>query len=219
MNHDGRLTRCLFFDVDGTLVDSLPGIEFSIREALGSLGRECNGNIRQLIGPPIREVLQKILGDESESELDRVEAQFRKYYDSEGWKKASLYPGVEGTLRELKANGNRLFVFTNKPAHVTTAILKDLNLDWCFEATLSRDSRVPHFEDKGAMLSKLVSDFDVDKDSALVTGDSGEDCRAALLIGIRFCFVTYGYGRLPDGQASACVRQIDNFSSLLSILM
>ena len=218
MNHDGRLNRCLFFDVDGTLVDSLPGIEFSIREALGSLGKECNGNIRQLIGPPIREVLHTILGDESESELDRVEAQFRKYYDSEGWKKASLYPHVEETLRELKAKGNRLFVFTNKPAHVTRAILRDLNVGWCFEATLSRDSRVPHFEDKGAMLSKLVSDFDVDKDSALVTGDSGEDFRAALLCGIRFCFVTYGYGSLPDGQASGCVRRIDNFSSLLSIL-
>jgi phosphoglycolate phosphatase len=217
MKYNGGPKRCYFFDVDGTLVDSLPGIEFSIRAALRSLGKECNGEIRQLIGPPIREVLQKIIGDESELELDRVEAQFRKYYDSEGWKRANLYPGVEATLKELKEQGNRLFVFTNKPAHVTTAILKGLKVSWCFEAILSRDSRVPHFEDKGAMLSELMRDFDVSRESGLVTGDSGEDFRAASATGIPFCFVTYGYGSLPEGQSSAYVWQIDSFSKLLSI--
>jgi len=218
MKSNGRPGGCYFFDVDGTLIDSLPGIEFAVREALRSLGKKCKGNIRQLIGPPIREVLRKILGDESESELDRVEAQFRKYYDSEGWKRSHLYPGVESTLKELKERGNRLFVFTNKPAHVTTAILKDLDIDSCFEAALSRDSRVPHFKDKAGMLAELVRDFKVDKDSALVTGDSAEDFRAALETGIPFCFVTYGYGSLPEGQAAGCVRRVDNFSSLLSLL-
>ena len=219
MKSNGKAKRSYFFDVDGTLVDSLPGIEFAVRAALQGAGKSFEGGVGQLIGPPIRQVLRKILKNESDSELDRVEEQFRKYYDSEGWKRSNLYPGVEATLRELRDQGNQLFVFTNKPAHVTTAILKDLNISWCFEAILSRDSRVPHFEDKGAMLSELVRDFKVDRDLALVTGDSGEDFRAALATGIRFCFVTYGYGNLPEEHTSADSWQIDDFDNLLSISM
>lgn len=217
MKSNGKVKRSYFFDVDGTLVDSLPGIEFSVRAALRSTGKDFDGGLAQLIGPPIRQVLRKILRNESDSELDRVEAEFRKYYDSEGWKRSSLYLGVEATLRELKDQGNQLFVFTNKPAHVTTAILKALNIGSCFEAILSRDSRVPHFPDKGAMLNEFLRDFKVDRDLALVTGDSSEDFRAALANGMRFCFATYGYGNLPEEHALADSWQIDEFDKLLSI--
>src|SRR5690242_19773439 len=113
MKSDGNTKRSYFFDVDGTLVDSLPGIEFSVRAALRSTGKDFDGALAHLIGPPIRQVLRKILKNESDSELDRVEEQFRKYYDSEGWKRSNLYPGVEVTLRELRDQGNQLFVFTN----------------------------------------------------------------------------------------------------------
>ncbi len=219
MKFDEQPDRCYFFDLDGTLVDSLPGIESSVRAALLATDRTFEGGIGHLIGPPIRQVLRRIIQNEPEPELDRVEAQFRKYYDAEGWKGSNLYPGVEPTLRELKNQGNRLFVFTNKPAHVTSAILRELDISSCFEAILSRDSRVPHFENKGAMLSDLLRNFEVDKDSALVIGDSREDYQAALATGISFCFVTYGYGDLPEELNLECVSQIDSFCKLLSISM
>ncbi len=209
--------NCIFFDLDGTLVDSLPGIALSVRKALEAAGYPFSQDIGQLIGPPIRQVLRNILRHESEAELDKVELEFRKYYDSEGWKGTLLFPGVQETLNSLKTDGVRLFLFTNKPSLASALILRALNLDSYFEAILSRDSRVPNFATKGAMLKELVTEFDVEKDSAIVTGDSAEDLTAATQLGIRFCFATYGYGKLQAEHASSCKWKIDDFKSLLLI--
>ncbi|HLH08235.1 MAG TPA: HAD hydrolase-like protein [Terriglobales bacterium] len=206
-----------FFDLDGTLVDSLPGISFSVQQALRSVGRDMDGQLEVLIGPPIQDILRRLLGNGAGSQLDRVEAEFRKSYDSEGWKRSYLYPGVQSTLKQLKADGTRLFVFTNKPAQVTKAILNATNVASHFDAVLTRDSRKPPFENKGLMLTHLVEEFGVDRQSSIVIGDSPEDFHAAIAAEIPFCFATYGYGRLHDHQSSACAWQIDCFNDVLSI--
>src|SRR5579872_788738 len=147
------MTRNYIFDLDGTLVDSLPGIEYAIDAALSQLRRRRRvPDLKTLIGPSIRSILQCVTGTTEEEELNELENCFRRHYDSEGWRKTVCYPGVCDTLQALHAQGKVLFVVTNKPRYVTEKILNLFAIRACFEDVLTPDSRVPAFGNKSEML-------------------------------------------------------------------
>ena len=115
----------IIFDLDGTLVDSLPGITAAIRYALRGYDVEIDsGQIRELIGPPIREILRKLVVSASESDLIVAEREFRTAYDSSHWKEAYLFTTARETLQALERFGVRLFLFTNKPEKAATRTLR-----------------------------------------------------------------------------------------------
>src|SRR5947208_145309 len=119
------MTRWVFFDLDGTLADSLPGLEASIQEALASGGRRLRTvDLRSFIGPGIRTILKNLENDLSESELDSMERCFRASYDTNGVRNTNLFEGVKTTLQRLRAEGAELFLVTNKPQVATTNLLE-----------------------------------------------------------------------------------------------
>src|SRR5271170_1763113 len=110
---------CILFDLDGTIFDSLPGIDFSLREAFAQcelpLKRE---NLRELIGPPIRTILS-LAGEVDGTRLDDLERSFRKSYDEEGWQRTVCFPDAIRVLRKAHLLKYRLFVVSNKPRQVS----------------------------------------------------------------------------------------------------
>src|SRR5437870_1611955 len=96
-----QLPQAIFFDLDGTLLDSLPGIAFSIEKAFEACSLSMRPiDLREAIGPPIRKILSLDALSESESDLDLLERAFRVSYDSDGWQKTLLFPGSNAMLRE-----------------------------------------------------------------------------------------------------------------------
>jgi len=142
-----RRARAVLFDLDGTLLDSLPGIEYSARAAFAECGLAIGEiELRTLIGPPIRTILAKMAladttGGLSEEQLDRLVQAFRASYDSEGWRRTPHYAGAAELLRELCAQGKRLFVVTNKPRPISLRILEAGGTLGLFEEVVTRDSR------------------------------------------------------------------------------
>jgi phosphoglycolate phosphatase len=197
--------RWLFFDLDGTLADSLPGLQASIVSALESGGRSLLvQNLRPFIGPGIRTILKNLESDLTETELDGMERRFRASYDTEGVRNTVLFDGVKPTLEALKASGVELFVVTNKPKLATGNLMAQHGLAQLFTEVLSRNSREPSYATKGEMLRELVQRHTVDTGRALMVGDTIEDYHAAQDAGMRFAFVEYGYGEL--GREADCVR-------------
>jgi phosphoglycolate phosphatase-like HAD superfamily hydrolase len=134
----------LLFDLDGTLVDSLPGIEYSVVCALELCKVPAsNLNLRAIVGPPIRDMLATVSGRTSGAELDALEKAFRTVYDGGAWKRATLYPEVRETLATLAASGMRLFVVTNKPRIPAERILAHLELLPLLTAFCSPDQQGP----------------------------------------------------------------------------
>jgi len=204
--------RWLFFDLDGTLADSLPGLQASIAEALSSGGRQLRvEDLRPFIGPGIRTILKNLENDLTEAELDEMERCFRASYDTDGVKNALLYEGVKQTLEALKANGAELFLVTNKPKLATVNLMEQHGIAGLFTEMLSRNSRQPGYASKGEMLRELVVRYGLNAERAVMVGDTAEDHHAAREAGMRFAFVEYGYGEI--GDEVKCIR-LSQFSEL-----
>jgi phosphoglycolate phosphatase len=208
-------SQWLFFDLDGTLADSLPGLRTSIIEALGSGGRTLRvDDLRPYIGPGIRAILKNLEADLTETELDGMERCFRASYDKPEVMSTSLFRGVKSTLESLRTGGAELFVVTNKPKYATANLLMQHEMTGLFREVLSRNSREPPYASKGEMLQELVARYRVDVRHAVMVGDTAEDLQAAQASGMPFAFVEYGYGEL-SGDADC--RRLTRFAELATI--
>ena len=148
--------------------------------------------------------------------LDELEWHFRVSYDSEGWRQTLCFPGVPELLETLKRNSHRLFIISNKPRHISAKILEALGIAPHFEQIYTRDSAQPPYASKEAMLDALLSDHRLAPEACVMVGDTMEDAEAASGTGMQFCFVTHGYGAMPEGSSVPVALRIDHFSELVS---
>ena len=216
-----RLPECVLFDLDGTLLDSLPGIAHSVRAAFEACGLAMGEvELRTLIGPPIRTILAKMAladtpGGLSEEQLDRLVRAFRASYDSEGWKMTPHYEGAAELLRELRAQGKRLFVVSNKPRHISLRILQAGGTLELFEEIVTPDSQEPAYSGKQEMMRSLMERHGLHLQECLMVGDTMEDAVAALQTGMQFCLMTHGYGDVLEGSAVPVALRCKHFSELM----
>ena len=113
----------IFFDLDGTLVDSRAGIQFAVEAALKSCGRK-SVDMAPFIGPPIRKIFTAILGDVPD--MEELVAAYRSSYDNGGWKLTTLHAGASELLASL--SDRPVFLVTNKPRRPTDDILRMFGL-------------------------------------------------------------------------------------------
>lgn len=186
------MVRNVFFDLDGTLVDSRAGIQFSVERALEATGRSVHCEVSKYIGPPIRKLFQSMLGDDI-PDFEQLVAEYRASYDFDGCKMAELMPTVSLVLAELK-NTARLFIVTNKPEKPTRIMLDHLGVLREFTSIVSLDSFFPHARDKSEALSRTCRLWGANPEESLFVGDTDEDNEAAAKCGMK-CVLVNGYGQ------------------------
>lgn len=212
--------RHVIFDLDGTLVDTLPGIQWSLRGAVDEvLGpeRSCP-SVANLIGPPIHKMIAGAFRSETSEQHDKLVAAFRRHYDREGWRRSSLYPGVLATLEALAQQGMTLHVLTNKRLAAATVILDHFGLLPCFRSITAPNP--PHlvFATKSEAFARLLQQWDITPDRACMVGDSEDDLMAAKNNDAGFVGVRYGYGRIDELESVRGYAMIHGFEQLLGIL-
>lgn len=190
--------KACVFDLDGTLIDSFPGISYAFHSALSKQFPEVMAlDVKSLVGPPVRQMFQLALPmHASEKLLDKLEQSFREIYDSVGWKKTQLYDNTETTLASLKSRGVLLFVLTNKPLHSATMILSAFGLSHYFQAIIGRESKNPAFTCKTQAAEYLKARFNLENQRTILIGDSVDDAHAAQHCNFSFAAAEYGYGQV-----------------------
>jgi phosphoglycolate phosphatase len=198
----------ILFDLDGTLVDSAPGIEYSMRCAVAATGVAGTiHDVRTLVGPPVRAMFERALGPMPSETLDALEREFRSSYDATGWQQTRACAHAASTLEALPSLGVRAFVVTNKPAAPTGRILARLGLHAFCSGVVCLDSVSPPFGTKTDVVRYTMRHFGLVGPDTLVVGDSMDDARAAEACGVRFVAMSSGYGR-ADRQAEAPVAAV-----------
>ena len=193
----------VFFDLDGTIDDSAPGIVASVRHALAKMGEPDRAPEELLcfIGPPLIPQFMAFCGYTKEKAEEAVKF-YREIYSEKEIYNVRIYPGIEDLLKALKKAGLRTAVTTSKPEHFARRILEHYGLDVYFDAIVG-----PHSdnvsEDKREVLAEACRIMDVKPQDGrtVLVGDRKYDVRGAKITGLDFIGVSYGYA--PEGEFEA----------------
>ncbi|MGY1855174.1 HAD hydrolase-like protein [Modestobacter sp. SYSU DS0290] len=192
--------RLVLFDLDGTLVDSTPGIWASIRVAAAELGlaEPTEAQLRSMVGPPLWEGFAAAFGIGGD-DVDRAVAAYRAHYTAGAILDAPVYPGIAELLAELTDAGARLAVATSKPEPFALRILEHTGLLPRFASVhgATLDGRVRHKEQ--VVAAALAAHPDGER--PVLVGDRSHDVLGARVHGLP-C-VGAGWGPAPPGELAA----------------
>lgn len=191
------MTLCLF-DLDGTLIDSEPGITACIRYAFDKLGLPAPADLRPWIGPPLQQSFAPLLGHD----VGRVEAAVDYYHErfaTLGWREHAVYPGIAATIARLQAAGHTLAVVTSKPERHARPIIAHLPFGTAFSRLYGPDPASPHSE-KASMIAAALADFGAAPEQAAMIGDRHFDIEGALTNRVHAIGVLWGFGSREELQ-------------------
>ena len=183
------------FDLDGTLIDSAPGIRASFNIAYQKVyDTECPKNIINFIGPPINQVLTTVNGETNLEIINRFVEAFKQHYDSEGYKKSKLYDNVEWVLETLFKSELNVFIATNKRLKPTNLILEYLTIEKYFSNIYCPDILDQNFKNKTELIGHILKYNNLELSETIMIGDTIYDGIAADENMIDFALIEYGYG-------------------------
>lgn len=206
----------LLFDLDGTVVDSLPAILQTARRALDELGRNdiSDRQIRSLIGVPIIETGEILLG-QGQGQVYRE--CYQKHFAALGYDGLRCFADMPELLAELKAKGTKLACVTSKRRQATELTLAAAGLSNTFAAIITaNDCENPKPSPEPAYLALKQLQTAADK-SVIFIGDSRFDIACGQSAGLSTCAVTWGAGTLEELQGADYIAH--NVAELRQILL
>lgn len=209
------MLKHIVFDLDGTLVDSAPGILRSLAYAFETQALQPLVPITpQVIGPPLHETIAHLSGSSDPVTIRDCADRFKAHYDQEGLLATMPYTGILELLQALDAGGARLHVATNKRQEPARKILKHLGWETFFASVYGIDTP-PGFSSKTMLLKALLEHEGCPPEHTVYIGDKLADHTAATSHGVHFVGVQWGYG---DAQELAGLPTVPDCHELLAYL-
>ena len=198
---------CILFDLDGTIVDSGPGIIASLEYTLQRYGKPVPiaETLRELIGPPLLDGLAT-LGFAPDERHDAIEI-YRAHYRAHGLLRPPVYPGMAEWLRQQAAIGRPVSLATSKPEYAAELVLDSLDLSGAFTSITGAsadESRSEKTEVVAEALRRLRA-AGADLTRPLMIGDRHYDVDGAAANGVPTAFVTWGYGTADESQGAIAI--------------
>jgi phosphoglycolate phosphatase len=217
----GELPRLVMFDLDGTLIDSVPDLAEAVDRMLAELGRPPAGveKVRDWVGNGARVLVRRALADDidhtgvSETQTEEALARFLDIY-ADCHNLTALYPGVHELLEALSTAAVELAVVTNKPERFVAPLLEQVGLGGYFRWIIGGDT-LPQQKPDPAALLQVMRLAGVEATQSLFVGDSRNDVLAARAAGVPCVAVSYGYnhGRPIAEEEPSLV--VDSLAELL----
>ena len=193
----------ILFDVDGTLIDSAPGILNTLEEVFTKMGVDVTHmNLRRYLGPPLRKSFGEHFSDPAK--IEEATELYRESYREKGSHEGTAYPGAAEMLRRLKEAGFVLCTATSKPTVVVTPILEEQGLAPYFdfiggasmdEARVNKDDVIRYVLEENCISEE-------EKPSVIMVGDREHDVYGAKKTGLSVIGVLYGYGSREELQSA-----------------
>ena len=202
-------TRCLVFDLDGTLSDTLPDIVSSLnltREEF-ELPKLFPNTVKTMLDLGLSDFLQQSLKG-AEITAEEAEEAFLEHYRETLNIQGVLYEGVFQGLRELKAAGWRLALLSNKPEDLCKFILFDSGIGDYFDLIIGGSSEYPLKPDPSPLFG-IMELLGAEKENTWMIGDSVTDLETARRAGVNTGFVTYGYGTPGEERPKQIFNSFD----------
>ncbi|MBX3158415.1 MAG: HAD-IA family hydrolase [Deltaproteobacteria bacterium] len=178
------------FDLDGTLVDSLPDIAAALGAALVDHGRPAPAlaQVRDWIGGGAQALVEHAV---ETALVASVLERFRVHYRADPAAHTRIFDGLEPVLDRLAAT-RKLAILSNKPHDLTTAIAGALLARWPFAAVVGGTAGAPLKPDPTTALA-IAARLDVPPGRCALVGDAATDVATARAAGMAAVAVTWGY--------------------------
>ncbi len=217
----GELPRLVMFDLDGTLIDSVPDLAEAVDRMLVEMGRAPAGveKVRDWVGNGARVLVRRALAGGldhaavGEAETEEALARFLDIY-ADCHNLTALYPGVHELLEALSTAAVELAVVTNKPERFVAPLLEQVGLGGYFRWIIGGDT-LPQQKPDPAALLQVMRLAGVEAAQSLFVGDSRNDVLAARAAAVPCIAVSYGYnhGRPIAEERPSLV--VDSLAELL----
>lgn len=188
----------VIFDLDGTLLDTLPDIRVAINEALEKRGYPYSFSLKEaktLIGNGSDVLVKKALkdkGDDKEA-FTKLKEAYLPLYKLRQNEHCKPFNGLKEALSFLSKRGCSLFVCTNKPDELAKIIVSKHFEKNTFKEIMGNKEGYPVKPDP-ILVNKIIDRFDLVKEETLFVGDSIVDIETAKNANIKCCLVLWGYG-------------------------
>lgn len=208
----------LVFDLDGTLIDSRRDIAAACNHALLAIGRAALplDRITCHVGSGARALLRGVLGEQTEVDLDEVLVHFQSYYLSHPVDHNQLMPGAREclALREER----KLALCTNKPHHLTEAVLAALGWNAAFDVVVA-PRKGDAIKPDGEPLRRVAAALGVLPQELIMIGDGPQDIGAGKAVGAYTIGVEGGFlplARLVDSGPDLLLSSLSELPAYLA---
>ncbi|MCX8662184.1 phosphoglycolate phosphatase [Gilliamella sp. B2911] len=215
--------QAIAFDLDGTLVDSVPSLALAAQKMLADLELPTvtNEQVKNMVGNGIDVMLERVFNvigrNPSKEDFNKAKQLFNHHYDKVMDEQTTLFPHVKETLKTLYENHYPLALVTNKPAQFLPALLTSLGIKEYFSLVLGGGDVIklkPH----PAPLYQVMATFGLFSDQLLFVGDSKNDITAAKNANCPTVALSYGYNYGVSIASSKPDFLFDDFKDILTLL-
>ncbi len=213
--------KACIFDLDGTLTDTLESLTYSVSETLKEMGlppitsEEC----RSFVGSGARVLMEKALKAAGEAEGLRIEEGMEIYgriFDANCTYHVTPYEGIREMLSELKSQGIRLGVLSNKPHRQTVKVVREIFGEGVFDCVQGQQEQIARKPDPEGVY-RLMEALNTTKEECLYVGDSEVDIRTGKNAGVRTVGVAWGFRDRETLSAAGAETIIDRPGELTGI--
>jgi phosphoglycolate phosphatase len=210
----------LVFDLDGTLVDSVPDLTNTLNKVLRERGYVplTRAEVAPMVGDGVPALVARGFAARGGDESEAAEAlpRYIQIYEKNATALTRPYPGVRETLAALRGRGYRTAVCTNKLQRATMAVLEGLDLAGLFDGVAGGDRYPVKKPDPGHLLG-LIGELGGSVGRAAMIGDSENDAAVAHAASVPLVLMRYGYARAaPETLGADAV--LDHFADLPATL-
>ncbi len=214
------MKKAVLFDLDGTLVDSLPDIAAVMNAVLGDLGFPGHApeEYKAFVGWGSRELARLALPERERTEerISAAEADMKRRYEAEPVARSRPYPGIPQALAALKRRGYSLAVLSNKPDAIVRPVVRMLFPGIRFSFVSGARDGVPHKPDPSAALEAARA-LGAESADCFFVGDSDVDMRTARNAGMVPVGVSWGYRGVEELKAAGASRVLDRPEDLAGL--
>ena len=201
--------KTIFFDLDGTITDSAPGIMNSIKYALEKIIFDAFGRATpKLYRTALRGQFCKVCGLADEESARMVE-DYREYYRDKGIFENNVYDGVIEMLEKLRKKGFRLAIATSKPEMFAKQIADYFGFSKYFDfigGACMNESRTDKYE----VIEYVIESCNItDRNEVVMVGDRSHDMIGAKKAGLHSIGVLYGYGSKEELEQSGAEMLVE----------
>jgi phosphoglycolate phosphatase len=200
------MRRLAVFDLDGTLVDSVPDLHAALDRLAArlDLAPYDRAEVAAMIGDGVRALVERALAARGRPFEEAALAAFSADYERHAAVETRPFPGIPGALDALEAAGWAFALCTNKPEAATAALLEALGLAGRFAAVGGGDSFAMRKPDPRHLLATIAAAGGSPSRAAMV-GDHRNDVLAARGAGLPCLFAAWGYGAPAMAEGAAAV--------------